>query len=425
MVQPMDGDQVPAWAARIRAERRARRWGVPTMADRLIQAADPADRARLRRTSLIRQIRSWEAGEHCPGERHRMLYAAALDINENDLFGDGQSAGRSGAPAMSDAAAAMPTAPTAGWGAGLRLEGLSSAQFTELISYLRDQWHALVKADNLLGPQHALAGVHEHLGVIGSLLRTSRFPVRREVLGLGARYAESAAWLHEDIADMTGSRYWAARSMEWAVEADDGPMVSWTLFRRSQQATADGDAAQVIGLAEAARRDAGGLPDPMLSAILQQEAHGYALEGSEVTCHMIFDRAHALAAAPDDPGDARDGHGSFCTSGYLEMQRAGCWLILGQPAKAVTAFEVALRTLPSVYRRDRGVALAGLAAALVATDEPERAARVAMDALTIARGSGSARILDMVKSASVTLAPHDRLPGVADLLTAVAGTPAA
>jgi len=86
--------------------------------------------------------------------------------------------------------------------ARLRLEGLSAAQLDELAEHLAGQWHALVKTDNLLGPRHALGAVHGHLGVIEALLRVVRQPVRGRVLGLAAKYAESAAWLHEDAGDL-------------------------------------------------------------------------------------------------------------------------------------------------------------------------------------------------------------------------------
>jgi tetratricopeptide (TPR) repeat protein len=185
--------------------------------------------------------------------------------------------------------------------------------------------------------------------------------------------------------------------MEYAVEGGDRLMVAWTLFRRSQQATADGDAAQVAGLAAAARREAGELPGPMLAAILQQEAHAHALDGDEVTCHASLDRALELAAA-DDPGDASAGHGSFCTPAYLEMQRGACWLKLSHPSRALSAYESAVGSLPSVYRRDRGVALSGKAAALAAVGNLELAAVTARQALGIARDSGSGRIEAMVTS---------------------------
>ena len=132
----------------------------------------------------------------------------------------------------------------------------------------------------------------------------------------------------------------------------------------------------------------------MLAAILQQMAHAYALDGDENACHNTIDKALVYAAVPDDPGDASHGHGSFCTPGYLEMQRGTCWLRLGNPAKAIASFDTAIGSMPAVYRRDCGMALSGQAAALAAAGEPEQAAVTASRALGIAQDSGSGRILN-------------------------------
>jgi transcriptional regulator with XRE-family HTH domain/tetratricopeptide (TPR) repeat protein len=308
----------------------------------------------------------------------------------------------------------------------IHVRGFSPVQLDELIGHLDDQWHSLVKTDNLLGPRHAMGAVHAQLNVIEALLRSARPPARQLVLRLGAKYAESTAWLHEDCGDMAGARYWTGRSMEWAVEGDDRLMVSWTLFRRGQHAAAARDAAQVAGLAAAARREAGGAATgPMLASILQQEAHAHALDGSEAECHNSLDRAHRLAAAPDDPGDASNGHGSFCTAAYLEMQRGACWLMLGDPAKAIGALKTAIRSLPPAYRRDRGVAFSHHAAALAAAGELAEAATVAVQALDIARDSGSERIARMVAGTAAVLAPHSEVEAVAGLRAALAETPAA
>jgi transcriptional regulator with XRE-family HTH domain len=305
-----------------------------------------------------------------------------------------------------------------------RLGAFSVVQAEELISHLNEQWHALVKADNLLGPRHALPGVINNLGVIDALLRAVRLPVRDVVVGLAARYAESAAWLYEDSADMASARYWTRRAMEWAMEGNDRLMVSWTLFRRSQQAAPDRDSAQMAALAAAARREMDVLPGPMLAAILQQEAHAHALDGEERACHATLDRAHMVAAAADDPGDASAGHGSFCTPAYLEMQRGACWLALGKPSRAITVLEGSIRALPPAYRRDCGVALSRQAAALAACGEPIQAAMVALRALDIARASGSGRLLSMIISVSGELTPHSQIQEVIRLRNALARTEA-
>jgi tetratricopeptide (TPR) repeat protein len=307
----------------------------------------------------------------------------------------------------------------------LRVHALAGVQLDELVSHLSDQWHGLVKTDNLLGPRHALGAVRVHLGVIDALLQAARPPARQRVLRLGARYAESAAWLNEDAGDLRAARHWTGRAMEGALEAGDRPMVAWTLFRRSQQATRSRDAAQVAGLAAAARREAEGeLARPAMAAILQQEAHAHALDGAEAACHRSLDEAYDLAAAPDDPGDASSGHGSFCTHAYLDMQRGACWLTLGRPARAIAPLEAAIGALPPAYRRDRGVALSHQAAALTATGEPTEAAAAAVNALAIAQESGSGRILHMVVQIAHGLEPYSHMEKVAGLRASLAETPA-
>jgi len=135
-----------------------------------------------------------------------------------------------------------------------------------------------------------------------------------------------------------------------------------------------------------------------------------------------LDQAHERAASSDDPGDASGGHGSFCTPAYVQMQRGRCWLRLGRPANAVAALEDAIKALPPVYRRDRGVGLSALAAACAALGEPGEAATVAAQALDVARDAGSERIVGMVIPVATALAPYRHLEAVTRLYEALADT---
>ncbi len=90
---------------------------------------------------------------------------------------------------------------------GARLELASLAQIGEILVHLREQWHLLVKTDNLFGPRYALAGVLDQIEIVDALMRTTRDTTRTEVARLAAQYAESAAWLYEDAYDLTGARY--------------------------------------------------------------------------------------------------------------------------------------------------------------------------------------------------------------------------
>jgi transcriptional regulator with XRE-family HTH domain len=296
-----------------------------------------------------------------------------------------------------------------------RLVITSPAHLRETVTHLREQWHALVKTDNLLGPRFALAGVLNQVTVVEAVRSVLRDKQRLEVVRLGAQYAESAAWLYEDTGNLAQARYWTSRAMEWAYEGDDERMLAWTIFRRSQQAAAVPDAAQVIALTRAARRKEEQLATPTRAAIRVQEAYGHALDGDEHASQQLLDEAHAWAAS-DTVGDAHEGHGSYCTPSYIEIQRATCWLTTGRTKKAIALYEEGLRTLPAVYQRNRAAALSRLAMAYVADGQIEQAASTAHAALPVARSAGSRRIVEEIKSVGTGLAPHRPLGGVAALL---------
>lgn len=295
----------------------------------------------------------------------------------------------------------------------------TSSQVDALITHLREQWHLLVKTDNLLGPRHAVSGVLDQLAIIKELLRVTRDDTRRQGARLAAQYAESAAWLHEDAGDLPTAHYWTGRAMEWAHQAQDPLMLAWSLFRRSQQSLTEHDPGQAVGLIQAAHRPGSQLPKPMRAAMFQQEALAVALDGNEPASQRLIDTAHDWAV-PDASGDAHQGHGSFCTPNYLEVQRARCWLATGRPKRAIAAYEIALTDMPTVYHRDRGMALAGLATAYTATSEPDRAATLASEALRIGRAAGSRRTESMVTAVGQTLTPHRTAPAVAMLLGQIA-----
>lgn len=296
-----------------------------------------------------------------------------------------------------------------------RLTIASPAHLQEILIHLREQWHALVKTDNLIGPRFALTGVLNQISVVEALRSIIRDEQRIEVARLGAKYAESAAWLYEDSNDITQARFWTSQAMEWAYEGNDERMLAWTIFRRAQQAAAIPDAAQAIGLAQAARRNEEKLATPTRAAIRVQEAYGHALDGNDQAAQRLLDEAHTWAAG-DTVGDAREGHGSYCTPSYIEIQRGHCWLASGQPKKAIPLYENSLHTLPTVYQRNRAATLTRLAVAYAADSQPEQAANTAHAALPVARSAGSKRIVGEIKNIGIELIPYRALPAVAALL---------
>ncbi|WP_031521985.1 hypothetical protein [Streptomyces sp. NRRL F-5123] len=289
--------------------------------------------------------------------------------------------------------------------------------------HLREMWHSLVRADNLFGPRHALAAVRQQLHLLDHLLGQAGGEQRVELLRLAARYAESAAWLHEDSADLPNASAWTGRAMEWATESGDQAMVAWTLFRKSQQATTRGNAAQSVSLAQAVLRNEPVLTPSMRASALQQAAHGHALDGDERACHSLLDEAHSFAASTETKGDARSGHGDFCTPGYIEIQRANCWLALRRPDLAVPVFERTLDHIPDAYQRDKGFAQARLSKAYAETGRYEESAESAASALATARSSGSLRTMHETVAAVNVLGAAHTSPAVTMLFDSISDEP--
>jgi len=249
-----------------------------------------------------------------------------------------------------------------------------------------DQYH---RADKLLGPHLLLMAMPGHLAFIEDRLRDARERTRIELLTIGARYAEFAGWLHQDAGEARAAMFWSDRAVEWAQQAGNRVLVAYVLMRKSNQASDERDAGRIVGLAEAALREPGPIPGRVRALARRQEAHGYALDGGEVTCNRKLDDALSLVALSNRHGDP--GPGSYCTEVYLELHRATCWLELGKPKRAIDLFEQELVKLPASQNRDRGVYLARLAAAYADDGNPEQAAARGREAWTISRGTGSWR----------------------------------
>jgi hypothetical protein len=198
--------------------------------------------------------------------------------------------------------------------------------------------------------------------------------------------------------------------MEWGHEGRDPVIVSYVLARKADQAATERDAARTIGLARAAQRGLNHLPARVQAVTLLQEALGLAIAGDEAGCHRKLDDAFERASIGQRRGES--GPGRYCTVEFVEIQRATCSIELGQTRRAIELFEGGLARLPSVHRRDHGVYLSRMAVAHALDGEPEAASMRGLEAVQIARATGSRRITIELERLHRTLAPWRDLPSV-------------
>jgi hypothetical protein len=261
----------------------------------------------------------------------------------------------------------------------------------EAVGQLRRILVIYSRTDNLVGPLHVIDPLLSHLKSVKRLLSVTEAEARVDLLTVAARYAEFAGWLLQDCGRMNAAERCSDRALEWAHESGEHLMVSYTLMRKSNLASAVGDGPRAVGLAQAALRGDGRLPARARALALRQLAHGHALIGDVRECERALDcaRGELADSAPHEHDDG--GLTGYCTLEYIDMEEAQCRLVLDQPDKAVRVISDALESWPSGYRRDQGLHLARLALAHAVVGDLAQSAAAAFDALAVARATGSAR----------------------------------
>ncbi|OKJ05704.1 XRE family transcriptional regulator [Kitasatospora sp. CB01950] len=283
----------------------------------------------------------------------------------------------------------------------------------ELLGHLRTALDDAARADGLAGPHEALPTVLGILAAINSAARTTAPGLRRELLVLGARGAELAAWLHHDAgAPAPSVAYWHHQAKEWATLTGDGAMHAYVLLRQAQ-ATDRTDAARMLDLARAATTGPWTLPPRPRAEAFQQQARALALTGARIEeVARTLDQAHTAlgqAAPPSGPASCTGPLGDGYTNQRLMAQSAICYREAGQSERAVSLFGEHLATA-AFAPRDRAFFTAQYSGALVAAGEPDEAAGAAMEALALAAGTRFGQVLAELHRTAADLAPYAHRP---------------
>ncbi|MFE8977608.1 multiprotein-bridging factor 1 family protein [Streptomyces cyaneofuscatus] len=285
----------------------------------------------------------------------------------------------------------------------------------ELLGHLRTALDDAARADGLAGPHEALPPVLGILTAINSAARTAAPDLRCELLILGARGAELAAWLHRDAgAPERAVVYWHHQAKEWATLTGDGAMHAYVLLRQAQ-ATGRTDPARMLDLARAATTGPWTLPPRPRAEAFQQQARALALIGARVgEVARTLEQAHnalGQAAPVSGPATCTGPLGDGYTDQRLMVQSAICYREAGQSERAVSLFGQHLAT-GVLAPRDRAFFTAQYSGALAAAGEPDEAALAAMESLALAAGARFGQALAELRRTADDLAPHAQRPAV-------------
>jgi tetratricopeptide (TPR) repeat protein len=274
-----------------------------------------------------------------------------------------------------------------------------------------------ISADGLLGSRMQLPAVISHFEMIHALLPQARFEDAARLLGLAARYAELAGWLHQDSGQLRAATRWTDRALEFARASQDVSITSYVLARQSMQAAARRDASSTISLARAAQEPSR-LPPRIRAVALIEEGYGLALAGRTQEWQPKLEEAATIAGALIDRDD--EAMARYCIPEFVEIWRATSLLESGRCVDAIDVFHRAIAALPPHYYRDRGNYLGRLGAAYAAEGEPEVALRCGREAHEIAMATGSSWIGGELAKLHAKLQPWSDRPEVMEFQQAAA-----
>lgn len=285
---------------------------------------------------------------------------------------------------------------------------LAAAYSGTPVEHFRQARRLLIDNDNLMGPRNAIAAVRDHIEKIKTLRRDTKGVDRQDLMELQTQYAEFASWLYQDMGDFDNAEFWLDRAFQWSHTVGDGDLTSYVMARKAQLAGEKRDVVDVVDLAEAAQRMA--RPRSRLAAVARTyESYGHALRGEPTDSERAIDDVrNALDRVSNDTTP----WGVWLNEQYLDVHRAQGLEVLGKHAQAAEIFTNAIKALPAGYHRDRGVYLARAAVAHAGAGSPEEAAAVGLQALAVARDTGSGRIMRELVNLDRTLVPWQRQPEV-------------
>jgi hypothetical protein len=266
----------------------------------------------------------------------------------------------------------------------------------EVLGYFRRALDEHYRADKMLGPRRLIGTVLAQIDVLDDLRRDTRPPYADSLLRILAQYGEMAGWLLEDSGDLDAAADWSRRAGAWAQCAGDTNMAAYMLVRQANIAALADDHAGVVQLAAAARRIPGPIEPKLTALALQQQARGHARLGEHHDCFTLLDRAAGILGEHPNVGNQDVPvylhHYDLRT---LEEQSAACYQAAGRADVAVTILENTIAATSNTLARDRGHLTAKLAVAISRTSQPDpgHAGSLGLQALNIARDTGSARIM--------------------------------
>lgn len=219
----MEGRESPDWAIRLREERTRRLWSQKGMAVRLRDAADEQTRRSLPPVeSIQRYVRSYESGQHAPGDLYAELYSRVFGLTREMLFGSSRPSSAAMFPSEHDAASLS---------AWIKVSNTSD----EAVGHIDEARAALAEAHTRLPPGPVLADVYALHRQVQALLHGGRQHPRqtRELFRIDADLLAHASLLLDDIDHEATAQAHGKTALLCAEEAGSSPAFAFSAQAKS------------------------------------------------------------------------------------------------------------------------------------------------------------------------------------------------
>jgi len=306
---------------------------------------------------------------------------------------------------------------TAGAGSGdVRplLSNLSRASAVPVLSALREIHRGYIEADRLMGSICITGPISLQMPVVERACEVTRGADRAEMLRFACQFAEFGGWVFQDAEDLARAMHWTDRALDYALELGDKRVIAYTLMRKAMIATENGNPAQGLGIANSALEQSDALTPRLRAVILRQRSYSNAALGEVIASARDSEQAVIEAVTGEKQGEPD--RAPYCTPTYAEMEAGASWVRLGHPKTALPLLEKSRSDWPDHTQvRDYALCVSRLAAAYAAAGEPERACTAAEEALALAHGLGSRRVVGQLDTLYRRLGTWRQDPAVAGL----------
>ena len=352
-----------------------------------------------------RHVVRWESGEtrtirpiyrralrHLTGRTFEQLgfveYGSSADLSRRDVL-------------VSVAATGLPQ--VAHMAAGRRV-GAS------LVEQMRARTVRLRRLDDYLGGADTYRVYAAEVEATAALVEHADYvqAVGRDLMALLAEQAQQAGWAAFDIGDHQAAHRHYMTSLSAASTSGANDIAANSLAYVAYQLTSTGRPAAEVSTASCRQATGGGRVRALLHS---RAAYSHARAGDITQAQRDLDIAAQAITA--DASGAPD-WAAWVDGREVAIMAGRCWAELHRPLRAIAALEPALANYDPTHARDRALYSTWLADAYVDAGEPEQAAAVTLSALDIAAGVGSTRPVERAAQVVARLAPHRRLPLVAE-----------